>query len=308
MTVSHIFSSPLAEDTGTVTVFNSQGLSVTQVASSLVGPNEWNSAHNATTTLTGNTLGASTVSGSNIILSATGQLSLSGNASTIVFTAPSNSTISGLNINYPWALTSSNLGNSSVRFAPFTAEYPLTITQMNIPVSFLLTSTSSTQTAGLTWAGGVYSQTGTTFSSMATGTVALSMSSSSSTASFTLTGMGSSTSFSTGGGVNLGAAIKYINIPMSTLIPAGIPCLAIYSGTGAGAGLAGSFLANTTAGPAGAVNVQSGVSNFTETTAYDRVLGGVFTATTAALPASFGSTMGSGVGSWGIPYIELVGS
>lgn len=88
MAVSHVKSNPVANMTGTVTVFNSAGVTTTAAATDLVRPLDWNSAHNQYMTLSGNTAGGSTVSGTNIVFQGAGAITLSGNADTLVFSAP----------------------------------------------------------------------------------------------------------------------------------------------------------------------------------------------------------------------------
>ena len=83
MAVSHVKSNAIADWTGTVTIFNSQGLSVTTVATNLVRPADWNSAHNLFYTLTGNTNGVSTLSGTNIVFQGEGAVTLRGSNSSI---------------------------------------------------------------------------------------------------------------------------------------------------------------------------------------------------------------------------------
>lgn len=87
MAVSHVKSNPVANMTGTVTVFNSAGVTTTVAATDLVRPTDWNSAHNQFITLGGNTLGASTISGTNIEFHGAGNVSLSGNGNTLVIAA-----------------------------------------------------------------------------------------------------------------------------------------------------------------------------------------------------------------------------
>lgn len=88
MAVSHVKSNPVANMTGTVTVFNSAGVTTTAAATDLVRPLDWNSAHNQFMTIGGNTVGASTLSGTNIVFEGAGAVTLSGNADTLVFSAP----------------------------------------------------------------------------------------------------------------------------------------------------------------------------------------------------------------------------
>lgn len=77
MAISHVKSNTAVGWTGTVTVFNSQGSSGTAAASDMVLPSDWNSAHHNLLTLTGNTAGASTVSGTNIVYAGGNNITLS---------------------------------------------------------------------------------------------------------------------------------------------------------------------------------------------------------------------------------------
>lgn len=88
MAVSHVKSNTVADWTGTVTVGNSTGGTQTIAATDLVRPVDWNSVHNQFYTLTGNTTNASTASGTNVVLGATGGLTISGATGTIWLSAP----------------------------------------------------------------------------------------------------------------------------------------------------------------------------------------------------------------------------
>ena len=66
MAISHIKSNTIGDFTGTVTVFDSLGSTVTAAATDLVRPSDWNSAHNLFYTLAGNTAGSSAVSGTDV--------------------------------------------------------------------------------------------------------------------------------------------------------------------------------------------------------------------------------------------------
>lgn len=89
MAVSHVKSVTIGDFTGTVTAFNSQGSTVTVAATDLARPSDWNSVHNQYFTLTGNTTGGSTASGTNIVFAASGGASIgvSGD-NTIYISAP----------------------------------------------------------------------------------------------------------------------------------------------------------------------------------------------------------------------------
>lgn len=85
MAVSHIKIDPQGDFTGTVTIFDSGGATATVNATDMVRPSDWNSVHNQYMTLSGNTVGASTASGSNIVFQGGNNITLSGNGDTIVF-------------------------------------------------------------------------------------------------------------------------------------------------------------------------------------------------------------------------------
>jgi hypothetical protein len=85
MAVSHAKSNIVADFTGTATVFNSQGSTTTVAATDLVRPSDWNSAHNETYYLDGNTAGASSVSGTGVYFHGEGMVTLSGTSNSIMF-------------------------------------------------------------------------------------------------------------------------------------------------------------------------------------------------------------------------------
>ena len=77
MAVSHVFSNAVADATGTVTVW--YGLTTVSVAATdIVRPSDWNSAHNQYMTVTGNTVGQSTFSGTNIVIGGGPNITISG--------------------------------------------------------------------------------------------------------------------------------------------------------------------------------------------------------------------------------------
>lgn len=68
MGISHVKSNTIADFTGTVTVFGSDGATATAAATNLVRPSDWNSSHNIAFDLSGNTAGSAAISGNNITL------------------------------------------------------------------------------------------------------------------------------------------------------------------------------------------------------------------------------------------------
>ena len=85
MSIVHVKSNTVPDWTGTVTIGNSTGGTQTIAATNLVRPGDWNSAHNQFYSLTGNTNGASTASGTNVILSGGNNVTLIGGGATVGF-------------------------------------------------------------------------------------------------------------------------------------------------------------------------------------------------------------------------------
>jgi hypothetical protein len=66
--ISHVKSNTNTDFAGTITVFNSAGVSTTMAGSDNVRPSDWNSVHQELATITGNTAGVSTFLGTNLVL------------------------------------------------------------------------------------------------------------------------------------------------------------------------------------------------------------------------------------------------
>lgn len=141
MAVSHIKSDTIADFTGTFTGFNSQGSTTTIAATDIVRPSDWNSAHNQFYTLTGNTTGNSTVSGTNVIWGATDGVQLSGSSNSVwVRQAPQ----------FYWEMpalgsTDQNLtvGAGSHFMEGFYLPYPMSFGRLQMVINFGATVTST---------------------------------------------------------------------------------------------------------------------------------------------------------------------
>jgi hypothetical protein len=88
MGISHLKTNTIADFTGTVTVFNSLGATVTANATDLVRPSDWNSAHLEQLSFLGNTAGVSTISGSNIFWAGGNNITLSASAGSVTISGP----------------------------------------------------------------------------------------------------------------------------------------------------------------------------------------------------------------------------
>ena len=112
MAVSHVFSNGVADATGTMTVWFG-ATTATVAATDVIKPSDWNSAHNQIVTLSGNTAGVSTISGTNIVFGGSNNVTLSGiqgaNAATINVSAAAGG--GGGSVNVSAGTTSNNLTN-----------------------------------------------------------------------------------------------------------------------------------------------------------------------------------------------------
>ena len=81
--IGHVKSNTIGDFTGTVTVFNSQGSTLTANATDVIRPSDWNSAHNITFGLIGNTNNSSQAAGTDIQFSGGNGVTLIGSGSTV---------------------------------------------------------------------------------------------------------------------------------------------------------------------------------------------------------------------------------
>lgn len=110
MSILHNQSLTIADATGTLTV-GAFPLTSTVAATDIVKPSAWNSAHNLVWNLAGNTVGQSSLSGTDIVLAGGNGITLSGiqgaNVATISFSAGGGAA----GISFSAGTTSSNLGS-----------------------------------------------------------------------------------------------------------------------------------------------------------------------------------------------------
>jgi hypothetical protein len=148
MAISHVFTSPIAEATGTNTIWWGTTTS-TVAATQMVGPNEWNSAHNMYYTLAGNTFNSSTISGTDVQWAASGpSISIGASGSSIIISSPpfissyQNIPVPGHN-----ATTASFNGASQSYAAAFILPEPGSFSFLRILVSMTTGSTTLATTA-----------------------------------------------------------------------------------------------------------------------------------------------------------------
>jgi hypothetical protein len=173
--ISHSKSLTMADFTGTVTVFNSAGNTTSIAATDLVRPSDFNSAHNVFLTISGNTLGTSTVSGTNIVLAGGNNITLSANtaagAATIsIIDSPAISRWTdwggGLGFN---ALSSSGMTQSSASFRAFNLMDAVSFTRVDVPVFVSLATSATANTGNVEISSGfvIYSRAGSALNPIA---------------------------------------------------------------------------------------------------------------------------------------------
>lgn len=266
MAVSHVKSDTIADFTGTITGFNSQGSTTTIAATDLVRPVDWNSAHNQFYTLTGNTNGNSTASGTNVLFAGSGGITVGGSTGTIVISAAAPFTQSGYhpypdNEYFPGQVGQGTLALEPERFPDFQCDRIL------IPVINTNSSNSSGSHTVSFWAG-IYTRNVSTLSLL--------------TSYSTSTGV---THSGTAGSYSLYSGLRLFSIPATTTFTAGQYWLGFLSRTTSG-GANGTYsnliLSNLT-------NIFAGHFGVANNTTMQFTLGqGIYSATTSSLPGSIG--------------------
>jgi hypothetical protein len=264
MAVSHIKSNTVADFTGTITGYNSQGSTVTIAATNLVRPSDWNSAHNQFYTLAGNTLNASTASGTNVVFAGSGGISLGGSTGTIVISGPAPVTYSGFNPFPDREFIMGQPGQGTLQIDP--EVFPnVQFDRVVIPI-YNTNSSNSSGSHTLSFWMGLYTKNASTLSLYASG---------SGTTAITHSGTAGSYSFYSG--------LRLFTFGMTTTVTEGEYWVAFLSRTTSG-GANGSYSNAVLSGLATNFLGMFGVSH--ATTAQITLGQGFYTATTSSMPNS----------------------
>lgn len=162
MAVSHVKSNTVGDWTGTVTVGNSNGSTMTIAATDLIRPVDWNSAHNQLYTLSGNTNNASTASGTNVVLQGVGGITLIGSTGTIGVSANAPGTLHGFDPFSPggeWL--ADQQGQSTLHLHEFYFPAPVQLNQLIFPI-YVTANTNSTGTWTVSQILGLYTHVNST--------------------------------------------------------------------------------------------------------------------------------------------------
>jgi hypothetical protein len=263
MAVSHIKSDTIADFTGTITGFNSQGSTVTIAATDLVRPVDWNSAHNQFYTLTGNTTGNSTASGTNVLFAGSGGISIGGSTGTIVFSGPTEATLTGYDPFQRQELVAFAGGNATLWCQPIDLPGRLHFNRFCLAVTHS-NATNSSGSLTMSVHAAFYTRNNSSWSSL------------------------HSTSFTTGytasgtvGAYSSHGGIRFLAVPWTTTVTAGNYMFGYVSRTTTGG-------ANMTWGNLCISQIASTWSGFfgsgSGATAYSQLGEGVYSATVSTLP------------------------
>lgn len=273
MPISHVKSDTIGDMTGTVTVMNSVGSTATVAATDLIRPSDWNSAHNQYLTLSGNTAGQSTISGTNIVLQGGDNITLSATtaagAATVIISAAAGGaggTKSGFNPYADLPFVAGQQGQGRLYIEP--DEWPnFQCDRMAIPIHITNASNSSGSQTLSYWMG-VYSDNAGTLSRFASTSTSIAM-----------------TQSGTVGSYSLHSGMRLVTIPYTTTFTEGVYWIAQATRTTSGG-------ANATISQ---ILISQLNSNFlghfgsSHNTTMQYTKGqGVYTVTTSGMPASIG--------------------
>lgn len=136
MSLYHVKSNTVADMTGTITGYDSAGSTTTMAATDLVRPSDWNSVHNVIQNLSGNTLGTSQVSGTDIVWAGGNNITLSASAGGVTVHGSSNIASTHEPAVYVGgAVTAVNAINSNLYARSFSVEDAMAVNAMRFAVS-----------------------------------------------------------------------------------------------------------------------------------------------------------------------------
>lgn len=317
MGIIHIKSATVADMTGTVTVGNSAGATTTIAATDLVRPSDWNSAHSALITLSGNTSVNSTAGGTNLHFQGDGNITLAGSTGTLVISGPAWKTYDQTQFGHfgPAAQSSFSLPNNSVFIAAEQLSAYVSATAIRVPVTFSFsTLASSSGQRGYTMDFGIYTRHATnstvlTLMYSTSYTMAHSVSSNASAAFSYITAIQNSTSYNSqttsSAGINISTLLhgpRELIMPFSTMLSPGEYWYALRaSSSTAGTSQFGAGLSNF--GQVLQTFNRVGLATNTTNPSWQKAIPmGVYSTTTGTLPNAISATMIHNNGSFPIVY------
>lgn len=154
--LSHVKSLTQADFTGTITAFDSNANTITLAATNIIRPSDWNSGHNFFVTISGNTAGQSTASGTNLVYAGGPFVTLSMNtaagAATVSFSCLPDGGYLSRYTDFGFegqsaTVNGSNIDNNAA-FRVFNLLQPISFTRIDVPVFATIVSAATAATAG----------------------------------------------------------------------------------------------------------------------------------------------------------------
>lgn len=283
MAVSHAKVLTQGDFTGTVTVFGSNGSTATANATDLARVTDWNSAHNQYLSVTGNTSGQSTFSGTNIVFGGGANITLSGvNATRVDIVGPTPGGGGNVSRYIPPAVyavhVAGQVGQNSVFVAP--VDLPSISFGAVLHKVQYTNATNSSGSVTVSMHVGLYTLNGSTLSSVAT------------------TSSSHATSNSgTAGAMSLWLGMRILPVGWSTSVPAGAYYVAVMSRTTT-AGAAGMTMSQYLASQI--TTVHSGFLGQSANASRQHIMGlGTWSQSTTALPGTMALSNIAGASSAG---------
>lgn len=186
MALSHVFSNAAGDFTGTITGFNSQGSTTTIAATNLVRPSDWNSAHNFFQTISGNTAGQSTASGTNLVIAGTEGITVSLSTAAGAATLWIDGDRMG-STNYPYPAMSTvsqtngaiGVTTASIWVFPLQIDHAVAFNALQLHWSASLATTNVAATQNITHQYGIYTQNGASLSRLSSSSYSMGLTQSS---------------------------------------------------------------------------------------------------------------------------------
>jgi len=302
MPVQHFYTQTVADGTAT----------------SLVRPSDWNSAHNMVYNLSGNTLGSSRISGSDVTLVGGTNVTLSADTAASKLVVSANvpaSTIGFMEPNMLAGTSLSSMGQNSLYFVPVKPAFNVSMTVVNMLVSINNATSANSHAVSQTIQYGWYSlgsgANNTRIESMATSSIAIIASYSSNlSGGYTISQGATSTTYSSAGTGSTSAwtGQRIFGMPMATTLTEGGEYYFYMQQSTASVGNTGAFrmshvvLNNMTAGTFGRMGpTGQSVSSVSVIPNYN---GFIFSATSASPPSTIALSQRSNISNMRM-YIQL---
>jgi hypothetical protein len=303
-----------ADFTGTVTVFGSNGSTQTMAATDMVLPSNWNSVHDITQNLLGNTAGTSQVqvaNGGDLYWAGGNNITMSAVGSTISVNGPDGYTQLTYQ-NRQLGASATTSGQNTVWLAPFRLVAPVSASTIMQIMSIAGASSSNTGSVGITQVFGLYKVTQTTnlsrFDTIWTGAYSMTgYISSSNSAAFTINGGASGQNLTTASAnsnlLSQISGVRMLTFNLNSVLGAGLYAYGMAISTSS-VGNSAAFRSYLPVGDAPLASAMGFGFGGNTNASIGYVDGGSYSATSAAMPVSFVFSQIQQTNNY-MPYVKL---